>query len=78
MPGWFGLVRTNGAVTTSHDGTLLQLNLNIRFTDNAGQCRTGCNGHWQQERELKWRTDDRSLGSAGRCFLATPMGYEVS
>jgi hypothetical protein len=32
----FGLVRTNGAVTTSHDGTPLQVNLDIRFTDNAG------------------------------------------
>ena len=32
----FGLVRTNGAVTTSYNGTPLQVNLDIRFTDNAG------------------------------------------
>jgi hypothetical protein len=29
LPGWFGLVRTNGAVTTSYDGTPLQVNLDI-------------------------------------------------
>jgi hypothetical protein len=45
MPGWFGLVRTNGALTTRYDGTLLQLNLDIRFTDNAGQYRSRCNGY---------------------------------
>jgi hypothetical protein len=32
----FGLVRTNGAVTTSYGGTPLQVDLDIRFTDNVG------------------------------------------